>query len=249
MEENKKENKGLIVLVILLILCVISLAGYIVYDKVLSNNKQSNNQTDETTTIQVSVDRKVGDCYEVNGNKRCVSFKEKNIEIELENESGNLFINDNKLISDRSVISNSTCDIHNPTIIDGDYIILTCGGAEEYYYFFNSKGEMAPLNFEKINDIGLVGIAEFKDNNITIISLGYIGDYEAALCRDNKDDDIVYIEQQIKYEGNGVFSEPKTIKTKTTQEVIKERYDMSCDELKNTDNPYLEYAKSLATGE
>ena len=56
MEENKKKNSGLIVLVILLILCVIGLAGYIVYDKVFENTKVINNTT--TTTITTTTDNK-----------------------------------------------------------------------------------------------------------------------------------------------------------------------------------------------
>ena len=36
--ENKKNSKSLIVLVIILVLCVLGLAGYIVFDKALSNN-------------------------------------------------------------------------------------------------------------------------------------------------------------------------------------------------------------------
>lgn len=50
--ENKKNSKGLIVLVIILVLCVLGLAGYIVYDKVL--NKQTintNNNTSSTSKI------------------------------------------------------------------------------------------------------------------------------------------------------------------------------------------------------
>ena len=49
MEENKKKNKGLIVLIILLIMCVIGLCGYIVYNKLFENSKVNNSIT--TTTI------------------------------------------------------------------------------------------------------------------------------------------------------------------------------------------------------
>ena len=36
MEETKKNSKGLIVLVIILIICILGLSGYIVYDKMLN---------------------------------------------------------------------------------------------------------------------------------------------------------------------------------------------------------------------
>ncbi len=45
--ETEKKNTGLIVLVIVLSLLVIVLSGYIIYDKVLSNNVNENNNNDE----------------------------------------------------------------------------------------------------------------------------------------------------------------------------------------------------------
>ena len=48
MEQNINKNKGLIVLVILLILCVLGLCGYIVYDKLL----QKNDMIEKNTTTQ-----------------------------------------------------------------------------------------------------------------------------------------------------------------------------------------------------
>ena len=56
--ENKKNNNGLIALVIVLCLLVLGLGGYIVYDKVLSNktlegnNTNSNNQDSSTVTLK-----------------------------------------------------------------------------------------------------------------------------------------------------------------------------------------------------
>ena len=52
MEETKKSSKGLIVLIIILIICVIGLGGYIVYDKVLNKNKQTVNNSNTPTTIK-----------------------------------------------------------------------------------------------------------------------------------------------------------------------------------------------------
>ena len=57
MEENKINNKGLIVLVILLIICVLGLSGYIVYDKMSEKNllKKDINNTEEIITTSNSV--------------------------------------------------------------------------------------------------------------------------------------------------------------------------------------------------
>ena len=43
----EKKNTGLIVLVIILSLLVVGLGGFIVYDKVLSNNEVENNDNNE----------------------------------------------------------------------------------------------------------------------------------------------------------------------------------------------------------
>ena len=54
--ENKKNSKGLIVLLIILVLCVLGLAGYIVYDKVLSKNKKTINANNTSTITQKILD-------------------------------------------------------------------------------------------------------------------------------------------------------------------------------------------------
>ena len=54
--ENKKNSKGLIVLVIILVLCVLGLAGYIVYDKMLSKNKKTINANKSSTITQKILD-------------------------------------------------------------------------------------------------------------------------------------------------------------------------------------------------
>ena len=50
MEETKKSSKGLIVLVIILIICILGLGGYIVYDKMLNKQTQTTNNTKSSTT-------------------------------------------------------------------------------------------------------------------------------------------------------------------------------------------------------
>lgn len=55
--ENKKNSKGLIVLVIILIICVLGLAGYIVYDKVL--NKQTINTNNNTSSTSKKIENTI----------------------------------------------------------------------------------------------------------------------------------------------------------------------------------------------
>ena len=66
--ENKKNSKGLIVLVIILVLCVLGLAGYIVYDKVLNK---------KTPIIDI---------------KECIPTQNKETENNVENTDENSFL-------------------------------------------------------------------------------------------------------------------------------------------------------------
>jgi len=56
--EEKKNNKGLIWLIVVLIIMILGLVGYIVYDKVLLNDKNpiNNNNTNTTTTENSSIE-------------------------------------------------------------------------------------------------------------------------------------------------------------------------------------------------
>ena len=54
MEENKKKNKGLIVLVVLLIICVLGLAGYIIFGKSCDKKSINSDKKDNNTTIKNS---------------------------------------------------------------------------------------------------------------------------------------------------------------------------------------------------
>ena len=57
--EEKKNNKGLVWLIVVLIILVLGLIGYIVYDKVLSTEKEHiNNESTSTTTTTSSINEK-----------------------------------------------------------------------------------------------------------------------------------------------------------------------------------------------
>ena len=57
--EEKKNNKGLVWLIVILIVLVLGLAGYIVYDKVLNTGIFSDNLINEETTLIV---KEIDDC-------------------------------------------------------------------------------------------------------------------------------------------------------------------------------------------
>lgn len=66
----ERENTGLVVLVIILSLLVVGLGGFIVYDKVLSNNEVENNDNNETNNI--------ADNTQTNQNEDAKTNKEEN---------------------------------------------------------------------------------------------------------------------------------------------------------------------------
>ena len=68
--ENHKNNYGLIAFVIVLVLLVLALGGYIAYDKVLlSNSKQTNNNTNTKTNVNNGVidDSILNDLFDIIG--------------------------------------------------------------------------------------------------------------------------------------------------------------------------------------
>ena len=80
MEETKKSSKGLIMLIIVLIICVIGLGGYIVYDKVLNKNKQitsTNNNTTPSTKKEENINLDNSD-----KNRTLETYISQNIDLE-----------------------------------------------------------------------------------------------------------------------------------------------------------------------
>ena len=55
--EEKKNNKGLIWLIVILIILVLGLVGYIVYDKVLKDDKTISNNDETITTISTTINK------------------------------------------------------------------------------------------------------------------------------------------------------------------------------------------------
>lgn len=235
----KENNKGLIWLIVGLVFLVLGLVGYIVCDKVfLANTENKNTSTHEKNDN----DRKVGDCYTVNGEKRCVLFKKDNI-VFSENRSdiAKYYVNDNIAFDGRG----TECSVDSAIVFDKNYLIIYCGADTLYPNIIDSNGK-SPINFKKINEEGVFSSVIFKNDVLKLTRITYESGYEAALCRSNLDA-IAYEEYEIKYKNN-VFSDPKTVKTKTAEEIIKERYNMTCEEIKNSNDPAMEYHKNLATG-
>lgn len=74
MEENKKENKSLIVAVVILSILVIALGGYICYDKVISNNNDEQTESNKNDKVEEKDDNTNNDDDNTNDNSANLNF-------------------------------------------------------------------------------------------------------------------------------------------------------------------------------
>ena len=132
MEETKKNSKGLIVLVIILIICILGLSGYIVYDKMLNKQTQTTDNTKSSTTKPINkeseYDKTTSYDITLNNNNHKIYYKYKIVagndnyeDIELAKESGDYIYNelhaeiylDNSKINDIVIYYDNENNINN----------------------------------------------------------------------------------------------------------------------------------------
>lgn len=131
--ENKKNSKGLIVLVIILIICILGLGGYIVYDKLSTKPTQTTDNTKSSTTKPLDNDNDYDkiDSYDItlNNNKHKIYYKYKIVnsndnnyeDIDLAKENGEYIYNelhteiylDNNKINDTIIYYDKENNINN----------------------------------------------------------------------------------------------------------------------------------------
>lgn len=103
--ENNKNSKGLIVLVIILIICILGLGGYIVYDKILNKTTQATDNTKSSTTKPINneseYDKITSYDITLNSNNHKIYYKYKIVagndnyeDIELAKENGEYIYNE-----------------------------------------------------------------------------------------------------------------------------------------------------------
>ena len=255
--EEKKNNKGIVWLIIILIVLILGLIGYIVYDKVVLNNNSINkNEENNTTTItneKNNIEKEVvinSEELVCNSNEKCDIKKIGNIKVSIEKivDSENLsdyyllYIND-KAIENKDELKNNF--IYQIILLDDSHIFVEFSDlvGDSAHYIYNSDSKV----IYDMRKITLVEDAYFQnisyENDMFIINTtNYLGDYAFSVCKYNKND-IVKSEEKFKYLGNGELSERKVILTKTSDDIIHEIYGMSCEEIKNSTSAELEYAR------
>ena len=74
MEENKKENKELVLVIVILSILVIALGGYICYDKVISNNNDIQTENNKKNNLEEKDDTTSKDDNNINDNSANLDF-------------------------------------------------------------------------------------------------------------------------------------------------------------------------------
>ena len=110
MEETKNNSKGLIVLVIFLIICILGLSSYIVYDKMLNKTTPTTDNTKSSTTKQLDNNNgydKIAEKLEselITKDKSMGLYLDKKISINDTNNENFIIFNLKKYLEDKNII-------------------------------------------------------------------------------------------------------------------------------------------------
>lgn len=136
--EEKKNNKGLIWLIVILIVLVLGLVGYIVFDKVLSKDKTHiNNNAPTTTTTKVSSEEKKE--YIIKETKTSKAGINVTLEQKSSNDNCNLIVANNKIDLNTSYCYDYQLDLYESFIIVIFYSPLNLN--IHNMFIFNYNGE------------------------------------------------------------------------------------------------------------
>lgn len=265
-------NKKAIVLISILSIIIVGLVGYIILDTTLEKkNKKQNKET--TSTLITSKEQKVYKewketyaegmepiifkCLNETGDKECLVIDDEmkvSLKKELPNNEYDTYENNYLYINDKRVeflvyeIDNGF-DILSITKVDKETIFIEVMGFDGGVYYLINKDGNKVTDFSDVGKLKGVGNVKFENNKFIISTMRYGYDYESVLCKYYLDDDYAYIKEETEYLGNGKFGEVKVLESSTVDEVIRNKFGMSCDELKNSTDPGLEYHRALANGE
>lgn len=215
--DTKKNNK---IIIVFLILLIIGLVSYIAYD--------------------YYQERKAKD-LEVNENFHLVNEENNNLNIILQtvenkadsiNQNGyhtELVVNDHRVI----INSQDCLDVYQVQELE-DVLLVTYKDQVEglnSHYVINNKGKIIMNLNEKISD--RISDVSVKNNSITISTIkGYSLDQPLTMCNDYKDNDIVANNYQMDYLSNEKFSELKKISSYDLKTYLKEEFNFnSCEEI------------------
>ncbi len=177
MKENKKSSKGLTILIIILIICVLGLGGYIVYDKVFDNNKQLSNINSSSLSSTTEKTQNLDDFNEI----VTIVKKECGNEILLAAVSMNnklSLIYGNKKIDVINLAIKNIKFVEDPIACDYNKLLILTEDGKLYYSTSIYYDMQKKLDNEQINITDLENTKEIADN---IKSLGEIIDNEKGI--------------------------------------------------------------------
>ncbi len=177
MKEPKKSSKGLTILIIILIICVLGLGGYIVYDKVFDNNKQLSNINSSSQSSTTEKTQNLDDFNEI----VTIVKKECGNEILLAAVSMNnklSLIYGNKKIDVINLAIKNIKFVEDPIACDYNKLLILTDEGKLYYSTSIYYDMQKKLDNEQINITDLENTKEIADN---IKSLGEIIDNEKGI--------------------------------------------------------------------
>lgn len=226
-----KKNKIIVFLIIVLIICVLGLSGYMIWNKQLKNNIDNNTNNDW----------KDFSCDEVI-NEKCIIYKDNYTEISLRDSSNpKIQFNDNEI---SGIDYNLDFGIE-VSRIDNDVIIVHIPNIENWNEYILDNNGNKLLDLENINKIkNGIGKINYDTTTKKLLLINTASPYgytnlktiiENSCILEKNIEDIIYSEIEIEYLGNKKFSTPKVIKENTLMSAINDVYnkDITCDEILN----------------
>mgnify|MGYP004640781541 CR=1 FL=1 len=230
--EQKKSNKGLIILVIIFGVIILGLSGFIVYDKLIKreNNKPT---TEKDNNSNKSEDNNAEKKEEDNKTEEIKTYDKINYRIEKYTFDGdewtNLYINEKLFQYPASEGRNYYASVEQLA----DILIVKVGTVTDLsIYVVNSNGEAigsfqwAPSSYENLKytyvTIGYpTGVYSIEGNTITMETEDLFQDPKYIACN-AEPDRIVKAKEKFTYLGNGEFSKSEMLEKTTAKEYIEQ---------------------------
>ena len=201
--EKDKTKSWITALIIFLILIIILLGAYIVYDKCTSKNKVNNNETNSKNII---------------------------VSVEPKEDVKNGIVNE--LVINGKTIKYNNKILDYVMFIDKEHIIAAYKEDEgiKSFYIYNKDGKEL-YDVSKLSSLnnGIIVDAYFSDNELIIGTVTKLfGDNYNALCSLKQTDTYKKVDS-LKYLGNGKFDDAETIGKLTVKDYLKANYNYTCE--------------------
>ena len=228
---EKKNNKGLIITVVILVLLVIGLGSYIVYDKVL--NKEVQEPVKEATVNNDGISEDLAISL---GKKLYIEARDVAYNLcALPHNTDICYYQKNGIMMEDNTCQSQTDELYYNVNYDLYKDIFTQNGLNQYEKFMSSKGNFLISNNKYYVYMNLGDCYQGLDKDATKISISNMSENKIVY-----DINEHYCDFDENYEdcitNNGKFG----TNIDTTITIIKENNDWKIEEYNDTYNKYLE---------